>query len=124
MLRQPRARLSAGKETARAFDYGLKRRPALIRFHDGRLCMSDNAAERALSGVAVGRNNWTFAGSESGGERAAAFSTLIEAAELNDADPRARLAGVPALLPDHPVRRIQQLPPWNRPTASLATTTA
>ena len=63
---------------------------ALSRFlDDGRLCMSNNAAERALRGIAVGRHNWTFAGSDQGGERAAAIYTLIETAKLNDVDPPA-----------------------------------
>ena len=63
--------------------------------------------------VAVGRNNWTFAGSDEGGRRAAAIYTLIETAKLNDIDPRAWLADVLARLPDHPARRIGELLPWN-----------
>jgi transposase len=113
-LRVQRAKLSAKNETAKAIDYSLKRWPALTRFlDDGRLCMSNNAAERELRGVAVGRRNWTFAGSDAGGERAAAIYTLIETAKLNDVDPRAWLAFVLARLPDHPARRIDQLLPWN-----------
>ena len=75
--------------------------------------MSNNAAERALRGVAVGRNNWTFAGSDEGGRRAAAIYTLIETAKLNDVDPQAWLADVLARLPDHPAKRIDELLPWN-----------
>ena len=75
--------------------------------------MSNNAAERALRCVAVGRKNWTFAGSDEGGRRAAAVYTLIETAKLNDIDPRAWLADVLARLPDHPARRIHELLPWN-----------
>ena len=75
--------------------------------------MSNNAAERALRCVAIGRNNWTFAGSDEGGRRAAAIYTLIETAKLNDIDPRAWLADVLARLPDHPARRIGDLLPWN-----------
>lgn len=71
------------------------------------------AAERALRGVAVGRRNWTFAGSDRGGERAAAIYTLIETCKLNDIDPQAWLADVLARLPDHPARRISDLLPWN-----------
>jgi transposase len=80
---------------------------------DGRLCMSNNAAERALRGIAVGRHNWTFAGSDQGGERAAAIYTLIETAKLNGIDPQAWLADVLARLPDHPAKRIGELLPWN-----------
>ena len=87
---------------------------ALTRFlDDGRLCMTNNAAERALRGIAVGRNNWTFAGSDAGGRRAAAIYTLIETAKLNDVDPQAWLADVLARLQDHPAKRIAELLPWN-----------
>jgi IS66 C-terminal element/Transposase IS66 family len=79
----------------------------------GRLCISNNAAERALRGIAVGRHNWTFAGSDEGGRRAAAIYTLIETAKLNDIDPQAWLADVLARLPDHPAKRINALLPWN-----------
>jgi hypothetical protein len=75
--------------------------------------VSNNAAERALRGIAVGRNNWTFAGSDEGGERTAAIYTLIETAKLNDVDPQAWLADVLARLPDHPAKRIADLLPWN-----------
>jgi transposase len=75
--------------------------------------MSNNAAERALRCVAVGRHNWTFAGSDEGGRRAAAIYTLIETAKLNAIDPRAWLADVLARLPDHPAKRIAELLPWN-----------
>lgn len=113
-LRQQRAKLSAKNETARAIDYALKRWLALTRFLDnGRLCLSNNAAERALRCVAVGRKNWTFAGSDAGAERAAAIYTLIETAKLNDVDPRAWLADVLGRLPDHAVRHIDDLLPWN-----------
>ena len=75
---------------------------ALSRFvDDGRLCMSNNAAERALRGIAVGRHNWTFARSDEGGRRAAAIHTLIETAKLNDVDPQAWLTDVLARLHDH-----------------------
>jgi len=113
-LRTQRARLSSKSEVARAIDYALKRWDALTRFlDDGRLCLSNNAAERALRGVAVGRHNWTFAGSDEGGRRAAAIYTLIETAKLNGVDPRAWLADVLARLPDHPATQIDQLLPWN-----------
>jgi transposase len=113
-LRQQRAKLSRRSETAKAIDYSLKRWTALTRFlGDGRLCMSNNAAERAVRCVAVGRKNWTFAGSDDGGRRAAAIYTLIETAKLNDIDPQAWLTDLLARLPDHPARRISELLPWN-----------
>jgi transposase len=101
-------------EIAKAIQYSLNRWTALSRFlDDGRLCMSNNAAERALRGIAVGRHNWTFAGSDEGGRRAAAIYTLVETAKLNDVDPQAWLADVLARLQDHPARRIDELLPWN-----------
>jgi len=113
-LRSERRRLSSKSEVAKAIDYSLKRWPALTRFlDDGRLCMSNNAAERALRGIAVGRHNWTFAGSDEGGRRAAAIYALIETAKLNDIDPQAWLTDVLARLPDHPAKRISDLLPWN-----------
>src|SRR3984957_13001769 len=113
-LRKQRAKLSAKNEVAKAIAYSLNRWSGLTRFlDDGRLCMSNNAAERALRCVAVGRHNWTFAGSDEGGRRAAAIYTLIETAKFNDIDPRAWLADVLARLPDHPVRRIGELLPWH-----------
>ena len=75
--------------------------------------MSNNAAERALRGIAVGRHNWTFAGSDEGGRRAAAIYTLVETAKLNDVDPQAWLTDVLARLQDHPAKRIDELLPWN-----------
>jgi hypothetical protein len=87
-MRTERARLSRHAETAKAIDYMLKRWPAFTRFlDDGRICLSNNAAERALRGIAIGRRAWLFAGSDRGGERAAAMFTLIETAKLNDVDP-------------------------------------
>lgn len=113
-LRAQRGRVSKNSETGKAIDYSLKRWAALTRFlDDGRLCMSNNAAERELRAVAVGRRNWTFAGSDEGGRRAAAIYTLIATAKLNDVDPQAWLADVLARLPDHPARRIHELLPWN-----------
>jgi len=113
-LRQQRAKLSASNETAKAIAYSLNRWTGLIRFlDDGRLCISNNAAERALRGIAVGRHNWIFAGSDDGGRRAAALYTLIETAKLNDIDPQAWLADILARLQDHPAKRIDELLPWN-----------
>lgn len=113
-LSRNRAALSAKAPLAKAIDYLLKRWAAFTRFlDDGRICLTNNAAERALRGIAVGRRNWTFAGSDAGGRRAAALYTLIETAKLNAIDPRAWLADVIARLPDHPARRIDELLPWN-----------
>jgi transposase len=113
-LRQNRARLSSKAETAKAIDYVLKRWTSFTRFlEDGRVCLSNNAAERALRGIAVGRRNWTFAGSDAGGRRAAALYTLIETAKLNGVDPRAWLADVLRRLPEHPAKRLHDLLPWN-----------
>jgi transposase len=113
-LCEQRARVSKNSETGKAIDYSLKRRSALTRFlDDGRVCMSNNAAERELRGIAVGRRNWTFAGSDEGGRRAAIIYTLIATAKLNDVDPQAWLADMLARLPDHPAKRIQELLPWH-----------
>ena len=113
-LREQRTRISKHSETGKAIDYSLKRWAAFTRFlDDGRLCMTNNAAERELRAVAMGRKNWTFAGSDEGGRRAAAIYTLIATAKLNDIDPQAWLADVLARLPDHPAKRIHELLPWN-----------
>ena len=113
-LREERKKLSSKAPVAKAIDYSLKRWPAFTRFlDDGRICMSNNAAERSVRGIAVGRKNWTFCGSDSGGRRAAAIYTLIETCKLNDVDPRAWLAEVLARIADHPAKRITDLLPWN-----------
>ncbi len=94
-------------------DYMLKRWPAFARFLDnGRLCMTNNAAERALRAVAIGRKNWTFAGSDRGGERAAALYTLIETAKPNDVDPHAWLSDVLARIAEAPMKQLPDLLPW------------
>ena len=113
--------LSAKNDTAKAINYILNRWVAFTRFlDDGRICLSNNAAERAVRCVAVGRRNWTFAGSDAGGHRAAAVYTLIETCKLNDVDPQAWLADVLARLPDHPANSIAELLPWNWKAARLA----
>jgi transposase len=124
-LKDERRKLSSKAPVAKAIDYSLKRWPAFTRFlDDGRICMSNNAAERAVRGIAVGRKNWTFCGSDSGGRRAAAIYTLIETCKLNDVDPRAWLADVLARIADHPAKRITDLLPWawkaSRPAAAVA----
>ncbi len=113
-LHHKRAGLSGKSDSAKAMDYLLKRWPAFTLFLvDGRVDLSNNAAERALRGIAVGRRNWTFAGSDAGGRRAAAIYTLIETCKLNGVDPRAWLADVLARLPGHPAKHINELLPWN-----------
>jgi transposase len=113
-LRAERRKLSSKNPLAKAIDYSLKRWSTFTRFlDDGRICMTNNAAERAVRGIAVGRKNWTFCGSDAGGERAAVIFTLIETAKLCDIDPRAWLADVLARIADHPANRIDELMPWN-----------
>jgi len=113
-MRTERPRLSRHAETAKAIDYMLTRWPTFTRFlDDGRICLSNNAAERALRGIALGRRAWLFAGSDRGGERAAAIYTLIATAKLNDINPQAWLADVLARIADHPVSRLHELLPWH-----------
>jgi transposase len=95
-------------------DYMLKRWPAFTAFlEDGRICLTNNAAERALRCVALGRRNWTFCGSDRGGERAATMYTLVATAKLNDIDPEAWFADVLRRINDHPASRLDELLPWN-----------
>ena len=109
-----RAKLSRGNDLAKAIDYMLKRWAAFSRFlADGRICLTNNAAERALRGIALGRKSWLFAGSDRGGERAAFMYSLIVTAKLNDVDPQAWLADVLARIAAHPAHRIDELLPWN-----------
>jgi hypothetical protein len=89
-------------------------RPAFTRFlDDGRICLTNNAAERALRGIALGRRSWLFAGSDRGGQRAAKMYSLIVSARMNDIDPRAWLADVLARIAERPIRRLDKLLPWN-----------
>jgi transposase len=113
-LRAERAKLSRHNAVAKAIDYMLTRWPAFTRFlDDGRICLSNNAAERALRGLALGRKSWLFAGSERGAERAAVMYTLIQTAKLNDVDPQAWLADVLAKIADAPQNRLGELLPWS-----------
>ncbi len=113
-MRAERARLSRHNPVAKAMDYMLTRWPAFARFlEDGRICLTNNAAERELRCVALGRKNWTFCGSDRGGERAAAIYTLIATAKLNDVDPEAWLADTLRRINDHPASRLHELLPWN-----------
>jgi transposase len=119
-LREQRPKLSRGNDLAKAMDYVLKRWPAFTRFlDDGLVCLSNNAAERALRGIALGRKSWLFAGSDRGGQRAAALYSLIVTAKLNDIDPQAWLADVLARIAAHPAHDIDALLPWNwQPSAA------
>ena len=113
-LTEQRAKLSRGNDLAKAIDYMLKRWPAFTRFlDDGRVDLSNNAAERALRGIALGRKSWLFCGSDRGGQRAAAMYSLIVTAKMNDVDPQAWLADVLARIAGHPAHRIDELLPWN-----------
>ena len=112
--RAARARMSRHAEVGKAMDYMLKRWDTFSRFlGDGRICLTNNAAERALRGVALGRKAWLFAGSDRGGERAAAMYSLIVTAKLNDVDPRAWLADALRRIADHPASRLHELLPWH-----------
>ena len=120
-MRAERPKLSRGSDLAKAMDYMLKRWPAFTRFlDDGRICMSNNAAERGLRGIALGRKSWLFAGSDRGGHRAAAMYSLIVSAKMNDIDPQAWLADVLARIAEHPASRLDELLPWNWRPANAA----
>ena len=107
-------RLSRRSELAVAIRYALARWETLARYiGDGRLEIDSNAAEHALRGIAVGRKNWLFAGSDQGGHRAATIYSLIETAKLNGIDPEAWLRDTITRIADHPQRRIDELLPWN-----------
>jgi transposase len=113
-MREQRAKLSRANDVAKAMDYILKRWAAFTRFlDDGRICLSNNAAERALRGIALGRKSWLFCGSDRGGDRAALMYGLITSAKMNDIDPQAWLADVLARIADLPQNRLHELLPWN-----------
>ena len=108
---------------AKAFNYILKRWPSFTRFlEDGRVCLSNNAAERGLRGIALGRKSWLFCGSDRGGRRAAAMYSLIVTAKMNGVDPQPWLADVLARIAAHPAHRLDELLPWNwmPPTSALS----
>jgi transposase len=112
-LREERSRLSRSASVAKPIDYLLRRWDRFTPFlADGRICLTNNAAERALRGFALGRKSWLFAGSERGAARAAAMTTLIATAKLNDVDPLAWLADVLARIARIPQSRLPELLPW------------
>ncbi len=113
-LRAQLARLARGHDLAKAINYMLKRWTAFTLFlADGRVCLSNNAAERGLRGIALGRKSWLFCGSDRGGQRAAAMYSLIVTAKMNGVDPQAWLADVLARIAAHPAHRLDELLPWN-----------
>lgn len=118
-LREQVAKLSRGHDLAKAIQYMLRRWPAFTLFlEDGRVCISNNAAERSLRGVALGRKSWLFCGSDRGGHRAAAMYSLVVTCKMNGVDPQAWLADVLSRIAGHPVHRLDELLPWNwRPAA-------
>src|SRR3954465_7499099 len=113
-MRESRGKLSRHNPVAKAMDYMLTRWETFARFlGDGRICLTNNAAERVLRGVALGRKSWLFAGSDRGGDRAAIMLTLIQTAKLNGIDPQAWLADVLARIADHKITELAALLPWN-----------
>lgn len=113
-LQSERSKLSRSSPVAEPIDYMLKRWNGFITFlDDGRICLTNNAAERALRGFALGRKAWLFAGSDRGADRAACIVTLINTAKLNDVDPQAWLADVLGRIADTPITKLEQLLPWN-----------
>ncbi|HXO70448.1 MAG TPA: IS66 family transposase [Bradyrhizobium sp.] len=114
-------KLSRNHDLAKAINYMLRRWDAFTRFlDDGRVCLTNNAAERALRCVPLGRKAWLFCGSDRGGQRAAILYTLLQTARLNDVDPQAWLADILARIADHPVSRLDELLPWNWKQAPIA----
>jgi transposase len=114
------SKLSRKSDTTAAVKYALSLWPALVRYSDdGCLEMDNNAAERALRAVALGRKNYLFAGSDIGGQRAAAIYSLIGTAKLNNLDPESYLREVLTRIADHPVNRIADLLPWNLAAAKV-----
>jgi len=107
-------KISGKSSLAQAIRYSLSRWDALTRYTtDGRLDICNNAAERAIRPLAVGRKNWTFAGSDSGDDRAATIYTIIETAKLSGLDSEAYLRSLITRIASHPANRIDELLPWN-----------
>jgi transposase len=113
-MRAQLARLARGHDLAKAINYILKRWAGFTRFlKDGRVCLSNNAAERGLRGIALGRKSWLFCGSDRGGQRAAAMYSLIVTCKMNGVDPQAWLTDVLSRIATHPAHRLDELLPWN-----------
>jgi transposase len=125
-LEETLGKLSRKSDTAMAVRYALSRWKALLRYcDDGRIEIDNNAAERSLRTVALGRKNYLFAGSDAGGERAAAIYSLIGSAKLNGLDPEAYLRNVLSRIADHSINRIDELLPWNfAPEFAMTSTSA
>jgi transposase len=114
-------KLSKKSDTTRAIHYALDRWEALTRYcDDGQLEIDNNAAERSLRGVVLGRKNYLFCGSDAGGERAAAIYGLIGTAKLNGLNPEAYLREVLSRIADHSINRIEELLPWNLAASMLS----
>jgi transposase len=106
-MREQLAKLSRGHDLSKAFNYILKRWASFALFlEDGRVCLSNNAAERGLRGIALGRKSWLFCGSDRGGRRAAAMYSLIVTAKMNGIDPQAWLTDILVRIATHPVHRL------------------
>lgn len=121
-MRDQLTKLSRGHDLAKAIQYMLKRWRAFTLFlNDGRVCLTNNAAERGLRGIALGRKSWLFCGSDRGGKRAAAMYSLIITAKMNGIDPQAWLTDVLARIAEHPVQRLDELLPWNWRSKSAST---
>jgi hypothetical protein len=113
-LETTRERVPGRSELAGAIRYALSRWAALsLTLADGRACIDNSAAERAIRPIALGRRNWTFAGSDAGGERAATIYSVIETAKINGLDPEHYLRRVISTIADHPVNRVAELLPWS-----------
>jgi len=119
---QQLTRIPGKGDLAKAFRYGLSRWPSFCLFlEDGRVAIDNNAAERAMRPIGIGRKNWLFAGADTGAETLARAMTLVETAKMNGLDPQAYLADVLDRIHDHKINRIDELLPWNwAPTRAVS----